>query len=84
MRAPGRERPPKLFGRLKAEKVGSLPPDLGRFRGAFFSSAEVFPCLFRTMRCHEGKAERKARVQDVVLTFFTWNPPFRPYLQKPV
>ena len=27
-RAAGRERPHKLFGRLKAEKVGSLPPDL--------------------------------------------------------
>jgi hypothetical protein len=25
-RAPGRERPHELFGRLKAEKVGSLPP----------------------------------------------------------
>ena len=24
----GRERPHELFGRLKAEKVGSLPPDL--------------------------------------------------------
>jgi hypothetical protein len=27
-RAAGRERPQKLFGRLKAEKVGSLPPVL--------------------------------------------------------
>jgi hypothetical protein len=27
-RAAGRERPHELFGRLKAEKVGSLPPDL--------------------------------------------------------
>jgi hypothetical protein len=27
-RAGGRERPQKLFGRLKAEKVGSLPPVL--------------------------------------------------------
>jgi hypothetical protein len=27
-RAGGRERPHELFGRLKAEKVGSLPPDL--------------------------------------------------------
>src|SRR6266436_1866189 len=27
-RAAGRERPHALFGRLKAEKVGSLPPDL--------------------------------------------------------
>jgi hypothetical protein len=30
-RAAGRERPHELFGRLKAEKVGSLPPDLTFF-----------------------------------------------------
>jgi hypothetical protein len=30
-RAGGRERPHELFGRLKAEKVGSLPPELNFF-----------------------------------------------------
>jgi len=34
--AGGRERPQRLFGRLKAEKVGSLPPDL-----VFFSTAPL-------------------------------------------
>jgi hypothetical protein len=34
-RAGGRERPHELFGRLKAEKVGSLPPDLVFFHGDF-------------------------------------------------
>ena len=36
-RCPGRERPPKLFGRLKAQKVGSLPPRFDFSRGIFFS-----------------------------------------------
>ena len=31
-RAAGRERPHELFGRLKAEKVGSLPPVFVVFR----------------------------------------------------
>src|SRR4029077_17329328 len=30
-RCRGRERPQELFGRLKAQKVGSLPPDLDLF-----------------------------------------------------
>ena len=34
--AGGRERPQKLFGRLKAEKVGSLPPDLVFFPRRLF------------------------------------------------
>src|ERR1700687_2557431 len=37
--AGGRERPHDLFGRLKAEKLGSLPPDL-----TFFSTV-TFPSL---------------------------------------
>ena len=36
-RAGGRERPHELFGRLKAEKVGSLPPDLTFFSTVTFS-----------------------------------------------
>jgi hypothetical protein len=84
MRAQGGSDPQKLFGRLKAEKVGSLPPDLGHFRRCIFPSAEVFPCFLRTMPRHKGKAKRKARVQDVVLTFFTANSRFRPYVPRPV
>src|SRR5215469_5204710 len=34
--AGGRERPQRLFGRLKAEKVGSLPPDLVFFPRCLF------------------------------------------------
>jgi hypothetical protein len=38
----GRERPQELFGRLKAQKVGSLPPDLGLFPpGIFFSGGSL-------------------------------------------
>ena len=37
--AGGRERPQRLFGRLKAEKVGSLPPDLVFFPRRLFLPA---------------------------------------------
>ena len=46
MRAQGGSDPKKLFGRLKAEKVGSLPPDLGRFRRFIFSFRRSFPLSF--------------------------------------
>src|SRR5258706_1556487 len=40
----GRERPYVLFGRLKAEKVGSLPPNLMFFPVSVFSfSCRLFP-----------------------------------------
>jgi hypothetical protein len=37
LRKKGRERPRKLFGRLWAEKVGSLPPNLVLFSVSLFS-----------------------------------------------
>ena len=43
----GRERPHELFGRLKAEKVGSLPPVLVVFRPPLFEFCIKHQVLFQ-------------------------------------
>jgi len=66
--AGGRERPQRLFGRLKAEKVGSLPPDL-----VFFSTAPL--------PSHRLKKVQKKKLKGVVSAFFRCLPPI--CLQEP-
>jgi hypothetical protein len=67
-----RERPHELFGRLKAEKVGSLPPDLAFCPQHLFSSP-CFPflCRTRTSLRHRVKKVARKKVQSVISTFFT-------------
>jgi len=47
-RAAGRERPQELFGRLEAEKVGSLPPVL-----VFFPRLLLLASVFYLLRFKE-------------------------------
>jgi hypothetical protein len=50
----GRERPNELFGRLKAEKVGSPSPDLVLFSVSLFSSlCFLFPRFPQTYVHHK-------------------------------
>src|SRR6266404_5600129 len=68
----GRERPHELFGRLKAEKVGSLPPNLVFFSVSLFSfSCRVFPCFPETYAHPKLKKMVKTKLKDVIPTFFT-------------
>jgi hypothetical protein len=70
----GRERPPKLFGRLKAEKVGSLPlpPVLGLQFPALSSVAICHPHLLSSIwPMRRVKDLEKKTVKDEFLTFFT-------------
>jgi hypothetical protein len=71
-RAAGRERPNALFGRLKAEKVGSLPPDLVFFSASLFSlSCRLFPRFLETYAHHKVKKMVKTKLKCVIPTFFT-------------
>jgi len=72
-RAAGRERPHALFGRLKAEKVGSLPPNLVIFSVSLFSSScLLFPRFPETYAHHEEKKMVKTKLKYVIPTFFTY------------
>ena len=71
-RAAGRERPHELFGRLKAEKVGSLPPNLVIFSVSLFcSSYLLFPRFPETYADHKEKKIVKTKLKYVIHTFFT-------------
>src|SRR6266571_7036063 len=68
----GRERPHELFGRLKAEKVGSLPPNLVIFSVSLFSSScLLFPRFPETYAEHKEKKMVKTKLKYVIPTFFT-------------
>jgi hypothetical protein len=68
----GRERPHELFGRLKAEKVGSLPPNLVIFSVSLFSSScLLFPRFPGTYADHREKKMVKTKLKYVIPTFFT-------------
>jgi len=68
----GRERLHELFGRLKAEKVGSLPPNLVFFSVSLFSfSCRLFPCFPKTYAHPKLKKMVKTKLKDVIPTFFT-------------
>jgi hypothetical protein len=68
----GRERPHELFGRLKAEKVGSLPPNLVIFSvSLFFTSCLLFPRFPETYEVHKEKKMVKTKLKYVIPTFFT-------------
>ena len=69
--ASGRERPHELFGRLKAEKVGSLPPVLVVFPPLLLSFASAIALCFRDMRGHKVKTLVQDDLQGVRFTFFT-------------
>src|SRR6202030_456322 len=77
-RAAGRERPHKLFGRLKAEKVGSLPPGLVFFPQRLLASQHLVP-LAGSSNCsrHKVKTQEKPKVERVFLALFTllWRAP---------
>jgi len=71
-RAAGRERPHELFGRLKAEKVGSLPPNLVLFSVSLFSfPCRSFPRFAETYANHKEKKMVKTKLKYVIPTFFT-------------
>jgi hypothetical protein len=66
--------PTKLFGRLKAEKVGSLPPVLVVFRPLLL---KFLPCMFLSLRTFGGERVKtlvQTRLQSENLTFFTKKP----------
>jgi len=68
----GRERPHELFGRLKAEKVGSLPPNLVFFPVSLFSfSCPLFPRFPETYARHNVKKMVKTKLKNVIPTFCT-------------
>jgi hypothetical protein len=69
--ANGRERPHALFGRLKAEKVGSLPPVFVVLRPLLWRFASVKPLLLKGMRGHWVKTLVQDDLQSVRFTFFT-------------
>src|SRR5664279_1164205 len=46
----GRERSHELFGRLKAEKAGSLPPDLVFFPRSLLLSSALYRCGFKGLQ----------------------------------
>ena len=80
--AGGRERPQRLFGRLKAEKVGSLPPDLVFFpRRLFLPRVSVSPTPKRNCLRHRLKKVQKKKLKGVVSAFFRCLPPI--CLQEP-
>ena len=68
----GRERPQELFGRLKAEKVGSLPPILKYFPPGLFKVALLISPAFIVIGVSEVKYPEQTRLQKVILTFFTY------------
>ena len=79
----GRERPHELFGRLKAEKAGSLPPNLVFFSVSLFtSSCLLFPRFPETYEHHKEKKMVKAKLKYVIPTFFTCLPRFSPRAPK--
>jgi hypothetical protein len=68
----GRERPHELFGRLKAEKVGSLPPNLVFFSVSLFSSScLLFPRFPGTYAHPKLKKMLKTKLKCVIPTFFS-------------
>ncbi len=71
----GRERPHALFGRLKAEKVGSLPPVLVVFPLLLLSFVSDITRTVKDMPCQKVKTLVQANLQSVVFTFFTGSSP---------
>jgi hypothetical protein len=71
----GRERPQKLFGRLKAEKVGSLPPVFVVLAPLLFEIDLWNVQCIRCLRRSEVKTMARPKVQCVKVTFFTAPPP---------
>src|SRR6266481_4762227 len=68
----GRERPHELFGRMKAEKVGSLPPNLVFFPVSLLPfSCRLFPRFPETYAHHKLKKMVKTKLKWVISTFFT-------------
>jgi hypothetical protein len=67
----GRERPQELFGRLKAEKVGSLPPVLDRFPPVLLELELHIWIYFKQTERAGVKDFEKFCVQQALLTFFT-------------
>jgi len=62
---------PRTFG-LKAEKVGSLPPNLVIFSVSLFSSScLLFPRFPETYEDHKEKKMVKAKLKYVIPTFFS-------------
>lgn len=60
----GRERPHELFGRLKAEKVGSLPTNLVIFSVSLFSSScLLFPRFPEAYAHHKEKKLVKTKLK---------------------
>ncbi len=60
----GRERPHELFGRLEAEKVGALPPNLVFFSVSLFSSScLLFPRFPETYAHHKVKKMVKMKLK---------------------
>ena len=60
----GRERSHELFGRLKAAKVGSLPPNLVFFSASLFSfSSRSFPGFPETYGHHNVKKLEKTNLK---------------------
>jgi hypothetical protein len=60
----GRERPHELFGRLKTEKLGSLPPNLVVFSVSLFSlSCRLYPRFPETYAHHKVKKMVKTKLK---------------------
>src|SRR5580693_7933268 len=74
-RAAGRERPHALFGRLQAEKVGSLPPVFVVVPPLLLGFASAIALCFMGMRGHKVKTLVQDDLQGVIFTFFTGFPP---------
>jgi len=68
----GRERPPKLFGRLEAEQLGSLPPISVYFLPALFKRVPM-EILAKALACIASLVKNlvKTKVKNAILTFFT-------------
>ena len=64
--------PTNFFGRLKAEKVGSLPPNLVFFSVSLFSfSSRLFPGFPETYAHPKLKKMPKTKLKCVIPTFFS-------------
>ena len=71
-RAQGGSDPTNFFGRLKAEKVGSLPPDFGALSTVTFALAR-FRSIGVQSNClrHKVKVLEKYSVKGATFTLFT-------------
>ena len=67
----GGSAPETLFGRLEAEKVGSLPPHFDFFPGPLSLLIRIYLFADQWISMRRGEERAPKKVQRVISTFFT-------------